>query len=100
MKCFREGTGKLKSYWEKEIYVVVPCDPDLPIYKIKRKNGSKPIRTIHRNLLLQCNELPFKTSSPYLKLKISSPQKPSTSAESQTKFESESDSEFVLTEKP
>ena len=31
----RGGTGKLRSYWEKDIYVVVSFDPELPIYKIK-----------------------------------------------------------------
>ena len=29
------GTGKLRSYFEKDIHVVVSCDPELPIYKIK-----------------------------------------------------------------
>ena len=28
----REGTGKLKSYWENDIYEVVSCHPELPIY--------------------------------------------------------------------
>ena len=27
----RGGTGKLRSYWEKDIYEVVSNDPDLPI---------------------------------------------------------------------
>ena len=49
------GTGKLRSYWEKEIYVVVSCDPELPIYKIKSENGNKLVKTVHRNLLLKCN---------------------------------------------
>ena len=29
------GTGKLRSYFEKDIHVVVSCDPELPIDKIK-----------------------------------------------------------------
>ena len=49
------GTGKLRSYWEKEIYVVVSCDPELPIYKIKSENGNKLVKTVHKNLLLKCN---------------------------------------------
>ena len=52
------------------------------------------------NLLLKCNELPFWASSLYSKLKVSSPQKPAGCAESQTKSESDSHSEFVLLEKP
>lgn len=32
----RGGTRKLRSYWEKDIYVVVSCDSQLlSIYKIK-----------------------------------------------------------------
>ena len=60
----RGGAGNLTSHWEKETYVVVSSDPDLPVYKIKPEKGSKPIRTVHRNLLSKCNELPFETSSP------------------------------------
>ena len=31
----RGGKWKLRSYWEKDNYVVVSFDPELPIYKIK-----------------------------------------------------------------
>ena len=91
----RGGTGKLRGYWKKDIFVVVSSNPDLSIFKSKPKNGSKPIRTVHRNLLLKSNELPFGTSSSYSKQKVLPPQIPS---ESQTK--SESDSDFVLLGKP
>ena len=55
----RGGTGKLRSYWKNDIYVVVSCDPELPIYKIKQENDNKPVKTVLRNLLLKYNELPF-----------------------------------------
>ena len=35
----RGGTWKLRSYWEKDIYVVVSCDAELSIYKIKPEKG-------------------------------------------------------------
>ena len=78
------------------MYILVSSDPDLPIYKIKPENGSKPMWTVHSNLLFKCNKLPFETSSPFSKLKVLSSQKPSNSAEFQTKSESASESEFIL----
>lgn len=53
------GPGKLRSYWEQEIYVIVdrPND-DLPVYDVKKLNGSGKVRRLHRNLLLLCNCLP------------------------------------------
>ena len=39
----RGGTGKLKSYWENDIYEVVSCHPELPIYQIKPENGANKI---------------------------------------------------------
>ena len=70
------GTGKLQDYWEKDIYVVVSSDLDLPIHKIKQHNGSKPIQKVHRNLLLKCNELLFEKSNFFSKLKVLSLQNP------------------------
>ena len=50
------GPGKLRSYWEQEIYVIVdrPND-DLPVYDVRKLNGSGKVRRLHRNLLLLCN---------------------------------------------
>ena len=57
------GTGKPKSYWENDIYEVVFCHPELPIYQIKPENGGNKIRTVHRNLLMKCNDLPVETQT-------------------------------------
>ena len=51
------GTGKLKSFWEQQIYEVVSKHENLPVYKIKPL-GSNKVRTLHRNLIMQCNDLP------------------------------------------
>ena len=57
----RGGTGKLRSYWEDEIYVVVDKkNPDIPVYTVEpeSKRRKKKARVLHRNLLLPCDHLP------------------------------------------
>ena len=43
-----ERGGKLRSYWEKDIYVVVLCDPELPVYKIKPEIDNKRVKQFTR----------------------------------------------------
>ena len=59
------GPRKLRSYWEQEIYVIVdhPND-DLPVYDVKKLNGSDKVSRLHRNLLLLCNYLPVPENCP------------------------------------
>ena len=51
------GTGKLRSFWERKLYVVVKKDEVLPVYTVRPINGTKT-KTVHRNLLMGVNELP------------------------------------------
>ena len=55
----RGGTGKLASYWERNIFEVVEKEKDLPVYKLKNLNKSSDRRVIHHNLLKKCNDLPL-----------------------------------------
>ena len=53
------GPGKLRSYWEREIYVVVQRNgPNSPVYEVKQEGNGKRIRVLHRNLLPPCNYFP------------------------------------------
>ncbi|KAL1261161.1 hypothetical protein QQF64_008988 [Cirrhinus molitorella] len=52
------GPEKLKSYWEKQIYVIKEQLNDSPVYKVSPENDPSKIRTLHRNLLHLVNDLP------------------------------------------
>ena len=55
------GPGKLRSYWEQEIYVVTQKRKDMPVYEVKPETGNGRSRVLHRNLLLPCSYFPAET---------------------------------------
>lgn len=58
----RGGPGKLRSYWEDRIHIVVKrISDDSPVYQVKPEGRPGKVRTLHRNLLLPCDCLPFET---------------------------------------
>ena len=57
----RGGTGKLRSYWENDIHVVIrKKDENIPVYTVKAENDKGKERVLHINLLLSCEHLPLK----------------------------------------
>ena len=56
----RGGTGKLRSYWENDVHVIVSKKSnDMPVYVVKAENGTGGERVLHRNMLLPCQHLPL-----------------------------------------
>ena len=57
----RGAPGKLRPYWEQEIYVVIQKRKDMPVYEVKPETGNGRSRVLHHNLLLPCSYLPVET---------------------------------------
>ena len=57
----RGGPGKLRSYWEPDVHVVVEVKGETGlVYAIRsEKDKSGKVRVVHRNHLLSCSSLPF-----------------------------------------
>lgn len=56
----RGGPGKLSSYWENHIHIVVSQKgKDSPVYEVKPEHGTGRGRILHRNMLMACNALPL-----------------------------------------
>ena len=52
------GKHKLADKWESDVYEVVKRAGDMPVYTVKPENKDRPLRTLHRDLLLPCGFLP------------------------------------------
>ena len=62
-KPFREGRDRpVIKFWNNGIYKVVSVHKDLPIYQVQPEKDDSKIKTVHRNPLLLCNQLPSEKS--------------------------------------
>ena len=71
----REGPGKLRSYWENDVYVVVEQKgAGSPVYEVRLEAGTKK-GVLHRNLLLPFTYLPVEEADVRPKTKLHSRQR-------------------------
>ena len=69
------GPGKLRPYWEQEMYVVTQKRKDIPVYEVRPENGGGRSRVLHRNLLLPCSYLPVEAPISTSKITQKGPRK-------------------------
>ena len=62
----RGGQGKLRSYWEQQIHVVVGQKGNLSVYEVRPEGQTGKPRVLHRNLLLPCTFFPVDPLEPPL----------------------------------
>ena len=55
------GPGKLRAYWEQDIYLVVSAHPNGVVYEVQKAQGGEK-RVLHRNMLLSCEMLELDTT--------------------------------------
>ena len=60
-KTERGVPGKLRPYWEKEIYFVTMKRNDIPVDEVKPETEIGRSSVLHRNMLLSCSYLAVET---------------------------------------
>ena len=55
----REGSGKLKLFWEQKVYIIEKVkDPDGLVYTMREQDKpNNKSRTLHRNNIMSCHNL-------------------------------------------
>ena len=60
-----DGRHKIADKWEEDIYVIVSQpNPDIPVFKVRKENGTGRDRVLHRNLLLPVGSVESDDSQP------------------------------------
>ena len=66
-----DGEHQLADKWENHVYIVAEHpNVDIPVYVVKRENGSGGARKLHRNHLLPANHLPIQVLKQPCKLHL------------------------------
>ena len=66
-----QGKHKLANRWEEEVYKVKgQPNPDIPVFVVEKEAGGGTNRTLHRNMLLPVNFLPFTTDDAEEKVNV------------------------------
>ena len=60
------GTGKMRSWWLREIYKVIEVYDLVPVFVIQPIDG-RPTKTVHRNMLMLVNYMPLDTFGQIMK---------------------------------
>ena len=48
-----DGRHKIADKWEEDVYIIIgQPNPDIPVFKVRKENGTGRVRILHRNLLL------------------------------------------------
>ena len=90
----RGGPGKLRSFWEDKVNVVVKRKhPESPVYEVQPEDGQGRTRVLHRNLLLPCDFLPVESHKPEKKRGERTHKEKKTPTTQNAEPESSSDSE-------
>ena len=99
----RGGPVKLRSFWEKDIHRIVKRLGDhSPIYQLVSERDLKSkVRTLHHNLFLRCDDLPFENLEitqrrNHLRQKKRQCHVSNVSYEEATHLEAESDDELLF----
>ena len=55
----REGTGKIRDFWEEKVHLIVSGIGDNGVvYKVKQEDeGDIKIRSLHRNMIMKINDI-------------------------------------------
>lgn len=96
-----KGNHKLQTRWSPIAYQVVGKMPNLPVYQLKKENGSGHLKTIHRDHILPIDQqvrLPTpaegRRCSNRQKAKIKTPKQATVVSEPQLSLDSDSASEY------
>ncbi|PIK50561.1 Retrovirus-related Pol polyprotein from transposon [Apostichopus japonicus] len=90
-----EGPGKLRPFWEEQVYVVTKQLPDIPVYEVRPESNRGRIRVLHRNLLLPCDALLPADNTPRRIVKKASSKHRRTTDIVEGSTDSSSDDEWV-----